>query len=227
MFKHTILVIILTLFIVPNLYGYWYKSPYSLSDGRGDQRFDNAVTQVHEDTHGVNNKLRMSFGGNCYYLHDYNRFVYFNKTPNNITLAQVAQRCYYKGAIYNLYMVEQRKYWNDTPLYPFGEWVSYANGSARQLQPGHGRTNDCSFYYMFEMGYYSYLAWQIMPNSWADKEDLGKFWLWHAKRCIKISEAAEAKGVFSAKQRNWRHLIKGLVKKHEWVRIYPPKILTK
>lgn len=205
----------------------WYMSPYTLKDGRGGDIYNDVVTQVHEDTHGVNSVLRQKFGGNCYYLHGYDRFVWFRTTPSNITLAHVAQRCYYRGRIYQLYMVEQRKWWNDTPLYPFGEWVAYANGAARRLQSGHSRSGDSDFYFMFEMGYYSYWAWQIMPDSWTDKDELGKFWIWHAKRSIKLSEEAETKGIFSAKQRNWRHLIKGLVKKHELVRIYPPKILTK
>ena len=73
MFKYTILTILFVLCIVSISNAAWFKSPYTLSDGRDNQTYDNAVTQVHEDTHGVNSKLRQAFGGNCFYIHQCNR----------------------------------------------------------------------------------------------------------------------------------------------------------
>jgi hypothetical protein len=41
-----------------------------------------------------------------------------------------------RGRGYNLYLVQQQRYWNDAPTYVFDEWVAYTNGSVQRLHSG-------------------------------------------------------------------------------------------
>lgn len=188
----------------------WYQSPYSLN--QGGLSGGGAVTSAHENTHGVNSKLRQRYGGNCFFLKREKAFVRFAATPRQVTLSQVANRCRYKGDIFNLYMRSQTRWWNDTPLYTFDEWTAYMNGSEQQLRGLHSRSNDCTFYYMMEMGYYSYEAVQCMPDNWSDKQNLQEFWQWMAQRSIHMTQELEQKGLCSEKTRRWRTVLQNLLK---------------
>jgi hypothetical protein len=86
------------------------------------------ITWGHETTHGYHSKLRQKHKAFCLYL--LNDKCALIKQPN-ITLEDVANKIpqSLRGRSYELYMVEQRKYWNDEPLYVLDEWICYKHGA--------------------------------------------------------------------------------------------------
>jgi hypothetical protein len=184
----------------------FYQSPYNIRDG--GLGGDGPVGYVHENTHGVNSKLRKTVGGNCFFIMPYNAFVKFESTPQNISLSHVAQRCEYRGSIYNLYLINAQQWWNDTPLYVYDEWSAYMNGSYQQLFGKSDRNNDHSIACMLELAYYSHVATNIMPNSWKDKIKLLDFWNWMAEYSIYLSDVCIQRGMYSQNHQRWRNLLK-------------------
>ena len=191
----------------------FHPSPLNLSHGTWGSD--------HEKTHTVNSKLRMKFGGNCFYIAKDNTYVQFAKTPREITLSKVAANCKHKGSIFGLYMKQMTRHWNDTPLYTLDEWVSYTNGSISYMRSEKGSANH-SLTCMFEMAYYSYEAVQLMPDTYEDKQNLQQFWVWLAKRNIATSQQAETDDMSSAKQKEWRDIVKSLLPQ-DLIRIEQPK----
>ena len=184
-------------------------SSYQLSTrGYGGDK----VTAVHEDTHGVNSKLRNSLGGNCYQLYE-GVYVRFASTPRSVTLRQVADACEWRGDIYRLYMVSQQRWWNDTPLYPYDEWVAYSNGGWQQLLDGGTRgSSDITYPYSMEMATYCHAAaFKVMPEDWEDTFKLRAFWIWYAEVNIELSLLAEGKNFFSDKHRDRRERLQALI----------------
>lgn len=91
-------------------------------------RDGNLVTWAHETTHGINADLRNTYGGSCYYLLN-GQFARI-KHRSNKKLSQVANvvPSPLRDHLYNLYLVEQRRDWEDEPYYILDEWVAYSNG---------------------------------------------------------------------------------------------------
>lgn len=123
---------------------------------------DDKITWGHETTHGINSNLRMKFSsrtnsyGKVQFLGTWVDNVYGNKVfksyarvngfyilenkaviidePDTTieTVARLVPKSL-RGGVYNLYMIDQAKSWNDTPLYIFDEWTAYTNGSEVRL----------------------------------------------------------------------------------------------
>lgn len=180
----------------------WYKSPYQLSDGAMGYHFSDPTTQVHEDTHGVNSLLRQRYGGECFYV-GHGRFVRF-KRLTAFRLRDVASRCKYRGTIFRLYLQEQQAYWDDQPLYLFDEWVAYTNGAEEAMaRPGLDGGSDITF--SLEMGYYASVAVDLLPASYPDSAQVRAFWLWNARRTVRLAEQAQSTGRnYRAAQTPWR-----------------------
>lgn len=93
-------------------------------------RHSNKMTWAHETTHGINARLRNARRGrlNAFYCLD-NQAVYI--VEPNILIEHVAPRIprIVRGLSYNLYLNQQRRWWNDRPLYILDEWVAYTNGA--------------------------------------------------------------------------------------------------
>lgn len=204
-------IVILLLLLSSTVYGQqFYQSPFTLR--QGGLSGGGPVTSAHENTHGVNSKLRQRYGGNCYFISREKSFVKFAKTPPSVRLRQVANRCKHRGGIFNLYMVQSLQWWDDTPLYPFDEWSAYMNGSYTQLFISSDRgTSDHSIGCMLEMGYYSYVATECIPDSWQDKNELKKFWNWMARRSISLSGECRKRGMYGTKHRKWREILQPLI----------------
>jgi hypothetical protein len=64
---------------------------------------------------------------------------------------------------------------------------------------------------MLEMGYYSWVATELMPDSWPDKPALKEFWRWMAERSLSISDEARMRGMYSQNHQRWRGLIERLL----------------
>lgn len=107
----------------------------------GNQYFDNdRVTHCHETTHGINNHLSNYFTtpegkkGYGFYVGNNNGIVI--EQPTGVTLADVANAIpsNFRGSRYQLYLVQQRKDWNNDPLYLFDEFSAYINGAQTGLE---------------------------------------------------------------------------------------------
>lgn len=99
-------------------------------------RSSDKITWAHETTHGLNSYLRNALQKQgqarvqcLYVLND--RCVVLTE-PRGVTLAQVASAvpAEQRGRVYQLYLVQQQRDWNDTPTYVLDEWVAYSNGAA-------------------------------------------------------------------------------------------------
>lgn len=92
--------------------------------------FPNApMTWAHETTHGLNSNLRSGKPG-CNALYVLNGKAMVIKEPKG-RLSAVAQLIppSLRGPSFRLYLIEQRRYWDDTPTYLCDEWTAYINGS--------------------------------------------------------------------------------------------------
>jgi hypothetical protein len=82
----------------------------------------------HETTHDLNSKGRVAYPGrNCCYLMNGRSAVV--REPK-VSLSSVAREVprQYRTDTYNLYMVQQARYWEDTPTYILDELSAYMNG---------------------------------------------------------------------------------------------------
>lgn len=87
------------------------------------------MTWAHETTHGLNSRLRSgSPGFNAFYV--MNGKAVIVKEPKG-TLWQIGSLVpdSLRGPSFNLYLGEQRRYWDETPTYLLDEWTAYINGS--------------------------------------------------------------------------------------------------
>lgn len=93
------------------------------------------VTYCHEATHMVNSRIRQAMrpGWAGFYLGSH--CIAYLPIPN-ITLTQAAKYVHssLQNSTYQLYFVEQRRYWNDNALYVFDEWSAYINGSQAAVE---------------------------------------------------------------------------------------------
>jgi len=170
----------------------WLQSPFKIRDGALGYHFDDPITQIHEDTHGVHSLLRKRFGGRCFQVDD-STFV---KLPaiTGVTIGQVAATCEVRPSTFQLYLVEQRQWWDDQPSYLFGEWVCYTNGAKAGVfgTPPRSRYSDLKFGLHFT--YYCDRLVKLIPQREV-KGEYRTFWLWNARRCLRIYERSKETGV--------------------------------
>jgi hypothetical protein len=103
-----------------------------LPDQYGDRYYsDDPITHAHETTHGINSHLSNHLSRD---RRDYGFYVGGNRavvlSSPQVKLSQVAALIpeSLRGSRYQLYCIEQQKYFEDRPLYLFDEWVAYTNG---------------------------------------------------------------------------------------------------
>lgn len=148
---------------------------------------DDKITWTHEGTHGINSNLRNAYKGEaCVYLLDNTAF-----RMNQITywkLSDIAREIpqNLRGDIYKLYMVDQQRYWNDTPLYTIDEMSAYLNGtrSGAQLKMGQSRV-EYSLRCAIEMYGYSGTVYKMARNM-ADIKDLKSLLLFVKLRLVQL-----------------------------------------
>ena len=89
---------------------------------------ENLVTWAHETTHGINSILRNKYGRPCLYLTE-SKFAYLK--PAKRRLREVANLVHpiLRDHLYELYLVQQQRDWDDDPYYILDEWSAYCNGS--------------------------------------------------------------------------------------------------
>lgn len=105
---------------------------HSQQKPHGDQ--DGRYTNVHETAHGIHNELRKKykplFKKSINTLYCLNGKFAIVEDPNiKIRHVQKYVPEVLRSSRYKLYLVEQLKYWDDTPTYIFDEWNCYVLGA--------------------------------------------------------------------------------------------------
>jgi hypothetical protein len=124
---------------LPQVHQYWNECP---------------VTWVHEGTHYINSRItRDSKASQGLYLLD---GVAVTLDCPSLTLAQIAAYIPEEDrrTIYQTYLVQQRQWWNDSPLYLLNEWVAYGNGTVCRMSlnwTGQKRIDTVRFFLEMEV----------------------------------------------------------------------------
>jgi hypothetical protein len=166
---------------------------------------DDAITNIHEALHSVNSRFRQVFGPklhkkiNCFYVLN-NSVAVIEEPPT--TLTKVAQRVpqSLRGRVFNLYLVQQAKYWNNEPLYILDEYSAYLAGTDGALQLNIKDRFQGSFEQSLEFfGYSLCLAETVnnLPNY--DNTFLLAFIKWQGERCSRIYQEGKRRGWINLK----------------------------
>lgn len=93
------------------------------------------VTWTHELSHGASNQVWNKKGKHGIYLLDGKGVILSHPdiTMEQVALAIPVEK---RGKIYKLYLVDQRRWWNDSPIYICDEWVAYTHGAIAHKQMG-------------------------------------------------------------------------------------------
>jgi len=150
-------------------------------------RDKNKITWAHETTHGINNEIRNKhLGSNGFYVLEDRAIVVLEPRT---TIARVALNVPkgWRGLCHDLYLIQQRRDWNNQPLYLCDEWVAYTNGAAcrKDLQI-LDQESEMEFTCEFT-GYVLCLAYTIKQDcpDYDDKQ-FRAFVMWSIERTMKI-----------------------------------------
>ena len=142
------------------------------------------VTWCHEMQHGINNKVKATDTKHGLYIGDGKGIVL---THPEVTIQQVANRVPAKdrGKVFDLYMVKQRKDWNDSPIYILDETLAYYTGCVAHKQLGMGKKRSETFDFAKEMQRYSEVLVDTVKKLDPDYPELAKlegFVNWQGQR---------------------------------------------
>lgn len=147
------------------------------------------VNWAHEGTHGINSDLRQTYHRAGFYVLN-NRAVLIDNPP--ITLTAVAREIppSLRGFCYSLYFVQQLRDWDDTPTYPFDEWVSYSNGAEARLRRNiPGRDDTVQFALEF-VPYSICVAKAMRTAGLAADPQMRAFIRWQTERCVLLGHTS-------------------------------------
>ncbi len=141
------------------------------------------ITYVHEGTHGINSRLRGQYNKPAFYILN-NRAVIMDEPMITLVYSTVAAQVpkSLRGDVYNLYLRQMRRWWNNQPTYVFDEWVAYTNGAQARQELGITSRKE-TVRYMLEFVVYSACV-PMAANS--DDPVMLEFYRWQVSRCMKI-----------------------------------------
>jgi hypothetical protein len=163
-------------------------------------RFADKNIWAHETTHGIHSYLNNTYNepGNYVYYCLYpgkNKAVKI-KEPK-IKIADVAKLVpdSLKRSRFNLYLVQQRRDWNNHPVYLWDEWVAYCNGADCGIElinkgiykPGK---NDSSLAVLEFSVYATYVAIAAQKHEESNKQLL-EFLAWNLERSMKLYNSGQ------------------------------------
>ena len=128
---------------------------------------DNPISTVHECTHGINSRLRGIYKQPCFYVLGNKMFTF--PEPKG-TLKQVADSIpkRLRGSLYQFYLVDAQKYWNNQPSYVLDELSAYINALQARSELGvtyrkeiSGYVAEFLVYSRYVKGGKEYLDYQI------------------------------------------------------------------
>lgn len=157
------------------------------------------ITHAHETTHGINADVRNNLGKN-----GQNGFYCLNNQAALLTdpkcrLSQIGKNVpqSLRGTRFNLYLVQQTRYWDDVPTYVLDEWIAYINGISAgvdQINRGlyeerPGETSDVAIGPM-EFTYYALaLCCTIKehdPDYFKNHPEFAEFVAFNIRRSVKV-----------------------------------------
>lgn len=144
-------------------------------------RDNDKVTWAHETTHGINARIRNENRSKNGYYCLFNRG--FTIDSPKITLKDISNNTpasLKQGKTYSLYIVQQQRYWNDTPLYVIDELTAYTNGAIVGVENGMKDRAEYSLECAKEMLEFSKIALNLSPENYSHKSELSKFINWYA-----------------------------------------------
>ena len=185
----------------------WYQTELRLASAPAYMGSPAPITNVHERSHWVSNELTNRYGRGgrdaCLYVGN-GRFVRIAQ-PRPLRIAHVADRVRFRGRIFDLYLVQQRDYWDAEPLYLFDEWVCYSNGAATAVGSYPGYDNAYTVAQALEFSHYTAVTLDAVPANY-DARPLAAFWLWNAARLEAIAKKARLQpGNWEPSADNWLH----------------------
>lgn len=134
------------------------------------------ITSGHESLHQLHSRLRIKHKiPNAYYLLK-NRAFKIKNPP--ISLKTIADNvpADKRGRNYNLYLVEQQKYWNDTPFYVLDEYIAYIGGCCVGLDQKMEKRSIDSWNHVVEFQIYVNVAReQAKKAGFSEQKDLDEF----------------------------------------------------
>jgi hypothetical protein len=147
------------------------------------------VTWAHEMNHGVSNRLHASTVKHGIYVGNGNGIVL--RHPE-ITIEQVANTVpkNQRGPIYKLYMVEQRKDWNKSPIYLLDEWNAYITGTIARRQLGWEKRSETEDFAR-EMERYCRVMLAVVKKrdpDYPDLQHLSNFIDWQSDRFASLTK---------------------------------------
>lgn len=153
------------------------------------------MTWSHETTHGLNGRLRMVFRGkgkNYLYCLD-SKCVEITEPSCSLRDVAMSIPPSLRGPSYHLYMVQQGRYWNDTPSYVLDEWLAYTHG----VMTGMAVDEDGWYYELLQANNFTVYSIAMAmavssrdPNY--DHTQLREFLAWNIQRINKIMEGIES-----------------------------------
>lgn len=123
-------------------------------------------------------------------------------------LSQIAQAVpqSWRGMSYQLYLVQQQRYWDGQPLYVLDEWTAYLNGLATALdaQGGDGQYSDVLQAVEF-FGYGMVLLAYVSRLSYGSLAELQRIVGWLGQRTRELYQRAKGTRLDSGKlEQHWR-----------------------
>lgn len=116
-----------------------------------DLRGEDEITWAHEGTHYIDSRLSRDPVRAFYCLRG--RVARVRHPKISITQVAAAVPLKLRGAIYQQYLVNQRRHWDQQPLYIVHEWLAYTNGSQVRKELGWEKRGETERH-MAEMGVY-------------------------------------------------------------------------
>ena len=144
---------------------------------------EDPVTWVHEGTHYINSQITREKGKQGLYLMDGRGVILVSP---DLTLAEIAAHIPEKDrrTIYQTYLIDQRKWWNEEPLYLLNEWVAYGNGTACRKslnKTGKDRLDTVRFFLEMEIYVNHMVDLAEKDNGYAHIDSLKAFVRWHSR----------------------------------------------
>ncbi len=150
---------------------------------------DSRSTNAHETAHAIASSLRTQQGWNGFYLGSGRGYV-LPEPAMRLQDVQVPMR--HRGWRHDTYLVDQRRWWNDQPLYIIDEWVAYITGGSVALDDhnaGRGtERSDCVSGCHEFMIYSDYLRQQL-PADYQAREAFDSLFWSLLDRTLKLHEA--------------------------------------
>lgn len=155
------------------------------------QHKENINTWSHETTHGINAHLRIVYQGNNGLYVGNNLAIILKEPPITLELVSRYIPDNLKNFRFKTYLLQQQRFFNDTPVYLYDEWVSYTNAAITSLEIAQfekdSNKTDCANG-MIEFNVYAaavLVAVKELKVNYNSK-NLARFYLWNYNRTKKI-----------------------------------------